>query len=233
MTQRNISSYLPIIYLFAILTSIFIIHLTELIGAHYHQIEIRNIDKKNKKLHTKRPSKKRPVAKISEPRAQKVDSTMVPSDTILQKELMTEEPLVISDTDFFSNMVEEYYAKRENTRGRISRTDVVIRYYKKEKDKDRVYQLRNLGFYIHERPAEDDFDDFASNAIFYGDSIKREDLILIAYNMMQNGINLQSLKLSKFHDAWKANSVEIGTDTTALDKKPFTLAVLREKWESM
>ncbi|SMD35287.1 hypothetical protein SAMN04488029_2436 [Reichenbachiella faecimaris] len=233
MIQRNISSYLPIIYLFTVLLSIFIIHLGEVIGAHYYQIEIRNIDKNKKKASFKK-TKKKAISKISENETLKADTVLVSTEELsTSKDSIKMEAATVSDSDFISNLIGEYHSKWKNSKGRISRTDVVIRYYKKNKDEDRVYKLRDLGFYIHERPAEDDFDDYESNAIFYGDSIKREDLILIAHNLIQNGVKLQSLTLSKFHAAWKAHSVEIGTDTTALGEKPLTLATLRKKWESM
>lgn len=235
MIQRNNSSYLPIIYLLTVLLSLFIIHLSEVIAAHNHQVEIRDIEKdkpKPKKVKKKVTQQaKKTNEQVVEQQADTVGTA--PSEPIPQKDSTNTGASAISDADFFSSLMEEYYSERKNARGRISRTDVVIRYYKKDKDEDKIYKLRDLGFYIHERPADNGFEQYASNAIFYGDSINREDLILIAYNLMQNGIKLQSLTLSKFHDAWKAHSVEIGTDTTSLNKKPFTAAALRKRWEAM
>lgn len=233
MTQRKISSYLPIIYIFSVLLCISIIHLSEVIGAYNHRVEMKNLDLKQKKNAKNKP-KKRVKKKVMEAQKQPVDTvSLVLSEPEPVSDSVVEESTTVGDEEFFLDLIEDYYNKRKNSKGRISRTDIVIRYYKKEKDGDRVYQLRDLGFYIHERPAEEEFDGYASNAIFYGDSVRKEDLILIAYNMMQNGVNLQSLTLSKFHDAWKAHSVEIGTDTTALNKAPFTLATLRNKWKDM
>lgn len=233
MTQRNISSYLPIFYICLVVFSISIIHLSEVVNKRRHQREIKAIDLAQKKERSKKKRKK-PVSKEKKEIVQNTDTlTRTSEKSAVETTKEAKVPDKIGDKEFFTNL----FANGESNGGlkaeARSRTDIVIRYYKKEKDGDRVYQLRNLGFYIHERPPEDDFDDYASNAIFYGDSVKREDLIKIAYYLMENGLELQSMTLSKYHDAWKAHSVEIGTDTTALKDKPFTLRTLRKKWEDM
>lgn len=215
--------------------SIFIIHLSVSIGAHYHRMKIKNIDKTEKIPKYERPQKKSISTKKESP-AKKWDSLSETQEKAVTEAdtVRVEKPSPISDTEFFDNLLEKYNAKGAKANGNSeSRTDVVIRYYKKSNDGDRVYKLRNLGFYIHERPAEDDFNEYASNAIFYGDAVKKEDLVMIAYSLMKNGVKLQSITLSKFHDAWKAHSIEIGTDTTALNEQPITLAKLRKEWADM
>lgn len=230
--QRNISSYLPLFYISLVVFCISIIHVSEEINKRRHQEEIRAIDLANKQQKTKKKRKK-PSPKVKKEAVKKVDTLSQTSETPKTKVNTKTTTRRISDEEFFLNLFEKEGTQAEQKSGARSRTDIVIRYYKKEKDGDRVFKLRDLGFYIHERPAENDFEEYASNAIFYGDSVKQKDLLLIAYQLMQNGIKLQSMTLSKYHDAWKAHSVEIGTDTTALKDIPFTLGTLRKKWQDM
>lgn len=228
MTQGNGSPYKAFAYLLTVTVSLILIHISEVITAHYHQEEIRTIESTKSKAFQKKSKRKKesPNKGLEKKNADTLTSKSNVKDTIAAT-------IIPSDSEFFTDLIESYDARRVSENESESRADVVIRYYKKNKDKDRVYKLRDLGFYIHERPAESDFDVYESNAIFYGDSVKREDLMLIAYKLIDNGLTLQSITLSKFHDAWKAHSVEIGTDTTALMDPPYNLAMLRKKWEDM
>lgn len=229
MAQGNGSSYLAIAYLLTVIASLTLFHINEVITAHYHQTEIKMIGDVSKDV---RPIKvKRKAATPEKKIDKKKPDTLVTKMT--KQDSSSSKKNTFDDSKFFEDLIKAYDAKRTSEHIPESRADVVIRYYKKSKDNDRVYKLRDLGFYIHERPAESNFGDYASNAIFYGDSVKREDLMLIAYKLIDNGLTLRSITLSKFHDAWKAHSVEIGTDTTALNDPPYNLAMLRKKWEDM
>ncbi|WP_420580064.1 hypothetical protein [Reichenbachiella sp.] len=231
MTQRNLSSYLPIFYICVVLFCISIIHISEVINEQRHRQQIKAIDLAKKQQKPKKRRKKR-TGEAKKKEANKIVTPTQASDTSkVETKSKPEKPARISDEEFFANLFEKQETQDGQKQNPRSRSDIVIRYYKKDKDGDRVYKLRNMGFYIHERPAEDDFEDYASNAIFYGDSVKKNDLIRIAYQLMQNGVRLQSMTLSKYHDAWKAHSVEIGTDTTVLKDKPITLSRLRKMWE--
>lgn len=231
MTQRNHSSYLPIFYISVVVFSFFVIHLSELANLRRHQQEMRDLEfvERSKK------SKKKSQAKKTKPKKVKPDTIgQVQQTKTIKPDSVATLPKSKSDETFFSELLDEYSKKNGNEGEVISpRTDLVIRYYKKKKDGGKVYKLRDLGFYIHERPSEVVFDNFASNAIFYGDSVKKEDLILIAYHLLNNGVELRSITLSKYHDAWKSNSVEIGTDTTVSNNPVFTLSTLRKKWKAM
>lgn len=122
----------------------------------------------------------------------------------------------------------EIISKSPNQR---ARKDIVIRYYAKEKDEKRVYQLHELGFYIHERPSNGSTI-YPSNVLHYGDSVTNEDLMLIAYTLIESGVQLQDISLSKFHDTWKAHSIEIGTDTTLFSRPIIKVADLESKWQA-
>ncbi len=108
------------------------------------------------------------------------------------------------------------------------RSDVVIRYYQKDKDGRKIYTLEKLGFYIHERPTSERFDDFASNAIYYGASVSAIDIKMVTYTLMQNGVDIKVIKPSQFSEDWKSQSIEIGTDDTAINAPSITLEGLRQ-----
>lgn len=103
-----------------------------------------------------------------------------------------------------------------------ARTDIVIRYYHHEPDGNSAYELRDLGYYIHERPVDPKYAEFQSNAIYYGDSVKLEDVQLVAYTLLNEGLPIKEIRSSKFSDSWKARSIEIGTDTTLLHRPTLT-----------
>jgi hypothetical protein len=127
------------------------------------------------------------------------------------------------DQNYFQNLIQEYernvldkLAKNE------SRTDVIIRYYKHERDSGKVSVLADYGFYLHERPVTDQMGQYESNSLFYGDSVNSEDIKLIAYLLLQQGIPIKQIVPSKYHDGWKARAIEIGTDLSISDKAPLS-----------
>jgi hypothetical protein len=111
-----------------------------------------------------------------------------------------------------------------------SRTDVVVRYYSKMKDKNLIYNLRKYGFYIHERPSNQAYKAFSTNSLYYGDDVKNEDIQLISYLLFESGVKLKKILPSKLHDDWKSNSVEIGTDTLLMNEPTLELRDLRRNW---
>lgn len=137
-----------------------------------------------------------------------------------------------SDEEYFAGLIDSY---RSSVLSKLdkpeSRSDVVIRYYTKPKDEDKVYALRKYGFYIHERKTDSVFSNFTSNALYYGDDISNEDIQLIAYALIQSGIDLKMIVPSKLHDDWKANSVEIGADSIALKLPSLQISDLRKNWK--
>ncbi len=102
------------------------------------------------------------------------------------------------------------------------RTDMVVRYYKKPLDGDKVLSLKELGYYIHERPTRKKLQKFKSNAIYYGDSVRREDIMIIANHLRDKGIDLKLVEHSRYGDGWKSHSIEIGVDSTYVDAPSLT-----------
>lgn len=115
----------------------------------------------------------------------------------------------------FSDLKNNYLAPKlaELPTGQL-REDVVIRYYRHEKDGEKVYALRELGYYIHEKEATETAG-MGSNVIYYGDQVNREDIQIVAYTLLEKGIPLKSIQKTQFE--WKFNSIEIGTDSLLVD----------------
>ncbi|MEM9895932.1 MAG: hypothetical protein AAF789_06145 [Bacteroidota bacterium] len=99
------------------------------------------------------------------------------------------------------------------------REDVVIRYYRHKKDGQMVDELRDLKYYIHEREATETRG-LGSNIIYYGNDVNLEDIQLIALTLLENGIPIKSIQETRYE--WKANAIEIGTETELLDAEPLT-----------
>ncbi|WP_420317537.1 hypothetical protein [Ekhidna sp.] len=89
------------------------------------------------------------------------------------------------------------------------REDLVIRYYRHDQDGDKVFSLKKLGYYIHEKEATETAG-LGSNVIYYGDDVSIEDIQIVAYTLIDEGLPLKSIQPTSFN--WKSNAIEIGTD---------------------
>lgn len=149
------------------------------------------------------------------PRAKQADTVnmMVSKDTA---------PVKIDQ--WYRNLLKQYTSE---TKDLSSKHDVVIRYYRKPKDENRIDSLRRLGFYIHERPVKKQLQEFHTNTIYYGDSVRREDVMVVAYQLKMAGFKLQAIEHSRFGDNWKSHSIELGTDTTMLTVPELSLDTIR------
>ncbi len=107
------------------------------------------------------------------------------------------------------------------------RMDVVVRYYPHAPDGDAVYKLRDLGYYLHERPTDPAVRAEPSNALFYGDNVPLKDIQLVAITLLDAGIPLKLITESRFHADWKANALEIGSDGDLEDTPILTKAAIR------
>ena len=105
------------------------------------------------------------------------------------------------------------------------REDVVIRYYKHEQDGERVYSLRDLGYYIHEKEASETAG-LGSNVLYYGEDVNTEDIQIVAYTLLANGLPLKAIVPTQF--SWKSNSIEIGTDTLLINGVNLSESAIQE-----
>ena len=147
-------------------------------------------------------------------------------DSAIAEEVVTESVL---EESYFENLISNYENKiMSQLSAGESRTDVVVRYYKREIDSGKVVALSKYGYYhLHERPVSENLDQQESNSLFYGDSVSTEDIQLIAYILIQNGLPIKQIVPSKFHDGWKSRSVEIGTNLEIRDQKILSEEAIR------
>lgn len=104
------------------------------------------------------------------------------------------------------------------------REDVVIRYYRHDKDGDKIYSLRDLGYYIHEKEATETAG-LGSNVLYYGSEVAVEDIQIVAYTLLEVGLPLKSIQPTQFK--WKSTSLEVGTDTLLLNDATLTDAEIK------
>lgn len=133
-----------------------------------------------------------------------------------------EDEAAVSDEEYFQNLKNSYLSPllAALPEGR-SREDVVIRYYKHKNDGDNIYSLRRLGYYLHEREAEDNIG-LESNSLYYGSDVDVKDIQLVAYQLLQSGIPLKSITRSQYD--WKYNSLEIGADSLVQNRPVLELS---------
>ncbi|MFY0651152.1 MAG: hypothetical protein JXQ96_03925 [Cyclobacteriaceae bacterium] len=137
----------------------------------------------------------------------------------------------LSDAEYFKKLIKNYQSTTlANLERPESRKDVVLRYYTKTKDEEKVYNLRKYGFYIHERPSDSIYENYSTNTLYFGDDVSNSDIQLVAYLLAKNGIQLKKIAPSKLHDDWKSNALELGTDTLVNDLKPLLLSDFRKNW---
>lgn len=105
------------------------------------------------------------------------------------------------------------------------REDVVIRYYRHDQDEDKVYSLKELGYYIHEKEAIETTG-LGSNVMYYGDDVKLEDIQIVAYSLLSKGLPIKSIEPTRF--SWKSNAIEIGTNPDLLEAPNLTNEDVRQ-----
>lgn len=126
--------------------------------------------------------------------------------------IKTEETIMVS---FEATMQQRADSIRSSLSEGKRRTDVILRYYPHLPDGEVVYSLSDLGFYLHERPTDVNQLEKPTNALFYGDNVPLADIQMVAYELIKRGVKIRQIKMSRFHDDWKANSIEIGSEPGA------------------
>jgi hypothetical protein len=152
-----------------------------------------------------------------------VDSTTIavveqveePAAKEIPKESNVAKQTAVSTEEYFQDLKNSYISPilASLPEGR-SREDVVIRYYKHDNDGDRIYSLKRLGYYLHEKIAEDNIG-LGSNSLYYGSDVDIRDIQVVAYELIKSGMPLRSISQSQYD--WKYNSIEIGADSLVED----------------
>ncbi len=103
------------------------------------------------------------------------------------------------------------------------RQDVVVRYYPHTPDGNIIYQLEELGYYVHQRETTEGLENVQTNSIYYGDAVDVRDIQYIARYLISQGIVIRQITPSRFHADWKANAIEIGASVQAQSNEPLTV----------
>lgn len=103
----------------------------------------------------------------------------------------------------------------------------VVRYYKRTNDDPIISSIiKEMGFYLNVRPLVSDNGMHKVNVIYYGDSVKVEEVELLSYQLLKSDNefkNILNFKLPKDYK-WKINAIELGYNA-----KYDTLPSLTEK----
>ena len=123
-----------------------------------------------------------------------------------QKILMTP-----ADSIFFDYLFDNYKnTKINNLRPNQLRSDVLVQYYNR---KDKVKQpmtLTQLGFKVHNKYTNNSKE--VANVLRFGEDVSLEDIQIVAYVLLSQGIPLRQIVPSSYHSDWKPYAIEIGVD---------------------
>jgi len=132
----------------------------------------------------------------------------------------------LTDTAYFEKLVENY--KNKVLSQTEYRNDVVVRYYKHLRDSGRAEVLVPYGFYLHVRPVDSSgYVTNICNMINYGQDFPVQDIKLIAYLLLENGMPIKRVVPFKYFDGWKHKSIEIWADPSLENAPPLSLEELR------
>lgn len=144
-------------------------------------------------------------------------------DTLVKKKnLANPKP---SNEVFFQKLINSYLKPLVDSlpKGRL-RNDIVIRYYKREKDGNHVYKLKDFGYYIHERKAIET-KDIGTNVLIYGNKVDVRDIRIVAYILIKNGVPIRTILKSKYQ--WKLHALEVGANPSLDHRNIMTLDEVR------
>ncbi|WP_436517935.1 hypothetical protein [Ekhidna sp. To15] len=230
--------------------ALFFIGIIKLLQVTAFDVEKYN---KNKKLSFAKPEKESTIPYKKEGEEAKIPTEVVEkpdnSTPIISEDTANQEQSDELDESFSDSATEDNTSEnptREATRnsyGNLSelknlylapkianlppgqlREDVVIRYYRHDQDDDKVYVLKELGYYIHEKEANETAG-LGSNVLYYGDDVKIEDIQIVAYTLLEKGLPIKAIIPTQF--SWKSNSIEIGTDTLLLNNANLSRAEIQ------
>lgn len=173
-----------------------------------------------------RNSDKKETLRTTEKKAAKVEQSKDGSQNDLESEEVQdkdtfdfEEASLPENQISLDEFAQQLNLRADSIRSRLKngakRADIIIRYYPHLPDGKIVYSLSDLGFYLHERPTDPNRLENPTNSLFYGDNVPLADIQMVAYNLVKKGVKIRQIKKSRFHDDWKANAIEIGSEARA------------------
>ncbi len=127
------------------------------------------------------------------------------TETVKQKKIS----MTPADSIFFDYLLDNYKnGKIKKLRPNQLRSDVLIQYYNRKEDAKQSITLTQLGFEIHNKYTNNSKD--VANIIRFGEDVVLEDIQLVAYVLLKQGIPLKQMVPSSYHSDWKPYAIEIG-----------------------
>ncbi len=196
--------FITLIILFGIIK---IIQITAFDSEYFEKlIKQENKNKIKKELPSKMPKQKESAKKTSEPETKIKSQAQASLQSTPKPDFKT--GLEKLKNEYLNPLLEKIPV------GHL-RKDIVIRYYRHKKDGDGVQVLHDeLAYYIHEKEATETAG-LGSNVIYYGDDVPLEDIQIVAFTLLEQGIPIKSIEHTKFE--WKTRAIEIGTDVGLLN----------------
>ena len=123
-----------------------------------------------------------------------------------------------ADSIFFDYLLDNY---KNGTINKLQpnelRSDVLIQYYNRREDAEQTMTLTQLGFKIHNKYTNNSRD--VANILRFGEDVTLEDIQLVAYVLLHQGVPLRQIVPSEYHSDWKPYAIEIGVDAL-VEKRP-------------
>lgn len=223
----------PLTYIFLLIAFFMVLFLMDSVfGLNYKPLEHEELEEIiGDHAEAEKPVEVRESLTLEQDTPQNSEKPVINNEEIQpapEEKIISNSEVALADDAFFKTLLKNYEQNvLKNLPPNKPRTDIIIRYYQHAPDGKSAYALQKLRFYIHEREVAPEYVGFQSNAIFYGDSVSVEDIQLVTYTLIKEGLPIKIIRPSKFAGSWKAKSIEIGTDTTALDRPDLSLDELK------
>ena len=116
-----------------------------------------------------------------------------------------------ADSIFFDYLLDNYKNSIINKlRPNQLRSDVLVQYYNRKDGAKQPMTLTQLGFEIHNKYTNNSKE--VANVLRFGEDVSLEDIQMVAYVLLSQGIPLRQIVPSSYHSDWKPYAIEIGVD---------------------
>ena len=131
-----------------------------------------------------------------------------------------------ADSIFFDYLMDNYKnSVVKKLRPSQLRSDVLIQYYNRKDDAKQALRLAQLGFEIHNKYTNNSKE--VANVLRFGEDVVLEDIQLVAYILLNQGIPIKQIVPSSYHSDWKPYAIEIGVDALIEERPVLTFKKIR------
>ena len=132
-----------------------------------------------------------------------------------------------ADSIFFDYLLDNYKNGKINNLGPNQlRSDVLIQYYNRKENTKQSITLTQLGFEIHNKYTNNSKE--VANILRFGEDVVLEDIQLVAYILLKQGVPLKQMVPSSYHSDWKPYAIEIGVDPLIEEQPILTFRKIRD-----